>query len=682
MADKNSVSTGGGSNGDIQFSESLDIKDRFIQFFRPVFYTLFDQNGQLVSNIQSKLQQKGSSQSVESFLSFSIGVGVIIGTLVWSLSTFATAYIFTGIIEIDQLIGISLGSQALVQLVELLRIPVLVFITGITFGGLAFLFAITLPYLRLYMNVSSREREINILLPETIDYMFALSVGGMNQVEIMEEVANAEDTYGEVSREFQIILSNMSNFGTDYHTAIRERALKTPSDDLTEFLINMLSIVSSGGDLETYLREQRSQFTESAEQAQEQELNSIELFGEMYLILSLFPLLVIIVIVLMELTTSLPKLFLQIATYGAIPTIGVLFTILMLTVTSDEAGSGTLEYEDSSKKTSSTGPLDIGPSTEFGLEMNMFDKIRNKEVQNLYRNIVTDPKSFLSQYPSATLFLTVPFYLTVVTILFFNGIIPTTFSAIQQNYVTATLLYVFIPIYIILFPFSIFYEMGRYQSRGITSNLTGNLREIASINDSGQTLLQALKIVGEKRNPKKINREFEEVYNKVQYGQSMKNALVEFNNKYKKPRLARTIKLIMKAQETSSEITDVLRVASESSKRADRMESRRKSQTLTQVGIVGMTFIIMLGILVVLQQLFIGEIIEIATNLQSTGQDQFDFNYTLNEINMYFFHAIILQGFSSGLMMGMVRTGSIKACAKYFVAFPTLTLIVWALFVI
>lgn len=680
MTDETNISTGGG--GGNRFTEPLDIKDRFTQFFRPLYYILFDQNGELVANVQEKLQQAGSSKSVESFLSYSVGLGVVVGTLMWVLSTFVTAYILTGVIEIDQLIGISLGSQALVQLAELLRIPILVALTGITVGGISFIMTVAVPYLRLYTSVSTREREINILLPETIDYMFALSVGGMNQVEIMEEVAKSDDTYGEVSREFQIILSNMSNFGTDYHTAIRQRALKTPSEDLTEFLINMLSIVSSGGDLETYLREQRSQFTESAEQAQERELDSIELFGEMYLILSLFPLLVIIVIVLMELTTSLPKIFLQIATYGVIPSIGVLFTVLMLTITSDEVGSGELDYEDSETKTSSTGPLDIGPSKNFDSNMKIFNKIQNKEVQNLYVNIISDPKKFLANYPSATLFLTVPFYVTVISILFINGVIPTTLSGIEQEYVTATLLYVYIPIYMILLPFTVFYEYGRYKNRGITSNLTNNLREVASINDSGQTLLQALQIVGEKRNPKKINKEFEEVYNKVQYGQSMKNALVEFNNKYKTPRLARTVKLIMKAQETSSEITDVLRVASESSKRADNMESKRKTKTMTQVGIVGMTFIIMLGILVVLQNLFIGEIIEIAQSLEDTGQDQFNFDYTIQEINMYFFHAIILQGFSSGLMMGMVRVGSIKACAKYFVAFPTLTLIVWAIIVI
>lgn len=675
------VGIGGNGTG---YNDPTGREQRFAQFFRPIYYLLFEQQGNITNSVENTLREVGSDESVENFLSRSVGYGTIIGTIMWAISTFVFAYIFTGIIDVGAIIGFPVPNETLLMFIELLRLPVLIGFTGITVGGLFFIGGVTLPYIMLQFEVSSRERKINILLPEVIDYMYALSVGGMNQVEIMREVARAGDTYGEVSKEFRIILNNMDTFGTDYHTAIRERALNTPSEELTEFLINMLSIVSSGGDLGMYLQEQREQFTESAEQAQERELNNIELFGEMYLTLSLFPLLVIIIIVLMEMTTSLPTIFLPITTYVIIPMVGVLFSVLISTVTRDEVGSGILTHEDGSKADAEPGPLDIGPAEDFGGDLALFDKIRNKEVINLYRNILSNPTDFLSQYPSATLLLTIPFYLTAIGIIFTEGLIPVTIEEFKSSYVIGTLVYVFIPIYIVGFPFSLFYEYGKYKRGGITNNLTSNLRELASINDSGQTLLQALHIVGTKRNPAKINKEFEEVYNKVQYGQSMKRALVDFNNKYGVPRLARTVKLISKAQETSSEITDVLRTASESSKRADRIQEERKNRTLTQVGIVGMTFLIMLGVLVVLQNLFVVEIITVAQDLESqgVGTNQFSFSFTINEINMYFFHAIIGQGISSGLMMGYVRTGSIKACIKYMVILPTIALVVWSIFVL
>lgn len=669
---------------DVGFSDPTGREQRFAQFFRPIYYLLFEQQGDITNSVESTLRKVGSDESVENFLSRSVGYGTIIGTIMWAISTFFFAYLFTGVIDVGSLLGIPVPNETLLTIIELLRLPFLIGVTGITVGGIFFVGGVTLPYILLKFEVSSRERKINILLPEVIDYMYALSVGGMNQVEIMREVARAGDTYGEVSKEFRIILNNMDTFGTDYHTAIRERALNTPSEELTEFLINMLSIVSSGGDLGMYLREQREQFTESAEQAQERELNNIELFGEMYLTLSLFPLLVIIIIVLMEMTASLPTIFLPITTYAVIPMVGVLFSVLISTVTRDEVGSGILTYDDGTKEDAEPGALDIGPAEDFGPNMSLFDKVRNKEVVNLYKEIISNPGDFLAQYPSATLLATIPFYLTAVGIIFSEGLIPVTIEEFKPNYVLGTLIYVFIPIYIIGFPFSVFYEWGKYKRGGITNNLTSNLRELASINDSGQTLLEALHIVGTKRNPSKINKEFEEVYNKVQYGQSMKRALVDFNNRYGVPRLARTVKLITKAQETSSEITDVLRTASESSKRADRIQEERKNRTLTQVGIVGMTFLIMLGVLVVLQNLFIEQIISVAQDLESqgVGGSQFSFSFTIEEINMYFFHAIIAQGISSGLMMGYVRTGSIKACIKYMVILPTLALIAWSIFVL
>jgi len=70
-------------------------------------------------------------------------------------------------------------------------------------------------------------------------------------------MATAEDTYGEVSQEFQSIVNETEYFGTDYRNAIRQQSMETPSDELSQFLADMLSIVNSGGNMESFLKDKR-----------------------------------------------------------------------------------------------------------------------------------------------------------------------------------------------------------------------------------------------------------------------------------------------------------------------------------------------------------------------------------------------------------------------------------------
>jgi len=63
-----------------------------------------------------------------------------------------------------------------------------------------------------------------------------------------------------------------------------------------------------------------------------------------------------------------------------------------------------------------------------------------------------------------------------------------------------------------------------------------SLRKLSSANDTGQTLLESVETVSE-TSTGKLAEEFEVVHAKVNYGMSLRDALVEFNNKYAVPGL-------------------------------------------------------------------------------------------------------------------------------------------------
>ena len=214
--------------------------------FYPAYQRLFDEEGDFVKSVEKKLAQARMADNVEMFLARALAVGVIAGLALWLVGTLL-GYLLVNILIPNPseftFIGIPV-SDSTSALIDTLKLPIIVLFTGIVFGAIGFAVGfgslVSIPYFR----ASAREREINILLSDAISFMYALSVGGLNQLEILEAMARAEDTYGEVAREFQSIVQETEYFGTDYRNAIQQQAIETPSDDLSQFLTDMLSIVN------------------------------------------------------------------------------------------------------------------------------------------------------------------------------------------------------------------------------------------------------------------------------------------------------------------------------------------------------------------------------------------------------------------------------------------------------
>jgi flagellar protein FlaJ len=561
-----------------------------------------------------------------------------------------------------------------------LKVPVLVLVTGLVFGaiGVAIGFGtlIVVPYSR----SASREREINMLLPDAVSYMYALSVGGLNQVEILEAMAVAEDTYGEVSREFQSIVQETEYFDTDYRTAIRHQAHETPSDELGQFLTDMLSIINSGGDMPQFLEDKKERHLRTAKLQQETILDTLELLGEMYLTLALFPLLLIVVLVIMTLLGRANQLMLFATVYGLIPLTGVAFLILVSTMKWDEPSDGYLSLDDdaedlSAARESRTSLFNRGFIEQFAGEGRLFERIKRREGTHQTVELLTKPHLFFRDHPGYTLAITVPTTIMVVLSAIFFDAAPTTWEALVAAPVWGTFLYVYLPVYVIGLPYAIFYIWNIRSREAVLHNLSDNLRKLSSANDTGLNLLDSVRLVGETSSGR-LAREFDAMYAKVKYGMSLKEALVAFNNKYHLPRLARTVRLISKAQEASNHITAVIRTAAQASENQDEIDGERVSRTRVQVAVIVMTYLTLLAVMAILKTQFID--VMAGLNAETTGSGAFGAGMNDQQLSLLFFHAITAQAFLSGVISGYVRKGKLAAGLPYVLVLMTVALAVWA----
>ncbi|PSP80300.1 hypothetical protein BRC81_02565 [Halobacteriales archaeon QS_1_68_20] len=249
--------------------------------------------------------------------------------------------------------------------------------------------------------------------------------------------------------------------------------------------------------------------------------------------------------------------------------------------------------------------------------------------------------------------------------------------------VWGTFMYVYMPLYVIVVPLAIFREWNVRSRRRITNNLSENLRKLSSANDTGQTLLDATRTVSDTSSGK-IADEFETMYAKVNYGMSLKEALIEFNNKYHIPRLARTVKLISKAQEASSQITDVLSTAAQSSENQDDIERERKSRTMMQVVIIIMTFLTLLAVMAILKTQFLNVMAGLTDQASGgggggggAGGASFNASVNVDRLSLLFFHAVTMQAILSGLIAGYMRSGKLASGLKYVVVLATISLVTW-----
>jgi flagellar protein FlaJ len=660
--------------------------EQFADLFYPVYRWGFGDDSDFVAQIETKLSEARMSETAELFVSKAIGVGVLVGGVLWLLGTLVGWALFaTGVVETDVLIGIPVNSDALLAVINAVKVPALIVVTGVVFGSIGFALGfgglVAVPYSR----ASARKREINMLLPDAVSFMYALSVGGLNQLEILEAMAKADDTYGEVALEFRTVVQETEYFDSDYRSAIRTRSLETPSDELSQFLTDMLSIINSGGDMVDFLADKKDKHMRTAQQQQERTLETLELFGEMYMTLSLFPLLLIIILVIMSMLGRAQQELIYGTVYGLIPLTGVGFLVLVSTVKQDEPGDGYLYPEGKrSFQRRDPGLLDLGLIERFTGEQSVFDRIKSREGTFTMLGILRRPHVFFRDNPLYVLGLTVPATVVVIANAVVSGAAPTSFDGMVDSPVWGTFLYVYVPIYLNLLPLAVFYEWNRRSRRRIISGLSDDLRKLSSANDTGLTLLESIRTVAETSSGK-LGTEFEVMYTKVNYGMSLRDALLEFNNKYHIPRLARTVKLISKAQEASSQITAVLTTAAQASENQDDIERERKSRTRMQVAIILMTYLTLLAVMAILKTQFLDVMSGLTEQSASggggttgTGSNmQFGGGLDTSLMSLLFFHAVTLQAVLSGFISGYIRDARLLSGVKFVVALSTVALAVW-----
>lgn len=282
----------------IKFQNSLPLMSFSIRAFGPFYRTHF-----LSSRFERDLQRSRIPFTREEFFSY---------------TTLITASV--AIVALVISIPIALGHPRFSFLIISLAVFSIV---------LFFALMLEIPNAR----VSTRKKDIDAKLPTAIAFMSAMASANISIDNIFYDLGNSPE-YGEISSDARSVSVSSKLFGKDIITAIKEAAKASPSIRFSEFLLGIVTTLTSGGDLKEYLKSKVKQYSTELNTDVKRNNESLGIMAESYITVGVaFPLVLLIIVgVIAALSPSSPGpliLVLYLTVGVIIPVISAVFALFI-----------------------------------------------------------------------------------------------------------------------------------------------------------------------------------------------------------------------------------------------------------------------------------------------------------------------------------------------------------------
>ncbi|MCY4730948.1 type II secretion system F family protein [Natronomonas gomsonensis] len=520
-----------------------------------------------------------------------------------------------------------------------------------------------------YILVDSRRRNIDVMLPHAIVYMYALSYGGMDFVTVLKRMAEAEDTYGEVAHEFDMVVRDVEVFGNDLFTAIRNARNLTASENMETFLDDMLSVLDSGGNVTEFLRDESDKYMQRSQEEQKRFLEALAMLSEVFIVAFVAaPLFLIITLIMMTFLGSAGFGMLFAIVYLVLP-LGMVGFIVLVSMLSEPYRSPNHSVTTDSDFSS---PIEwFGDDTQHAV-------IRRIRLRRRLDTFLSAPLKPLRRRPELTLLFSAPLaaaYLGIAAVVFgtpsADGILSTPFRT--------TSLFLVAPFLVVATPMSIVHEQSRRQRRHVASRLPDALDILASSNQMGVSLVEGFGLVA--RNVTgRFAEELRHVRNDIRWNHDMRSALLSMADRMAVPQLTRTCKILAEGSRSTGNLHQVLKIAAQDTRHRLQMERAREQELQTYVAVVAIGFLVYLGTVVVIDQSFLAPVIERIGETESGELDQL-INVGAGDVSTYnalFLHSALVQAVGTGLIIGELADSDVRSGLKYSIALVLVALAVFA----
>jgi len=581
----------------------------------------------------------------------------------------------------------------------------LLLFSGTTVGAVLALATYWARWQFLDQKAQARASEIDASLPRTVAFIYALSRSGMSFPKVLETLTHNQDVYGESAREIGVAVRDMDAFGTDVLTALRQMGERTPSDGMEEFAENLASVLASGRSLSNFLREQYERYQEEAEALQQQYLDLLSTFAEVYVtVLVAGPLFFITVLVVIGLVIEDTLPVIRLVTYLGIPLGTFGFVVYLDSMTQGVRNPRRLEETAdmaevsgeslaSIRSAADRGFVELGgetaePRSDGGAaaerDLANYERLAAYDRFAWLREWMDDPVGNVLDRPVATLLVTGPVALLWLALrvdlgaslsaLSARGEVPISYpaatglvSVVDGPIIEATVL--------VLFVASLVHELRKRQIRAVEDAVPDWLDRLASVNEAGLTVVESLDRIADS-DLGALSTELRRTATDIEWGADARTALRRLEIRAQSAMVSRSVTLITNAMSASGDISPVLRIAANEAQDTRRLRRERRQEMVTYLFVIYISFFVFLGIIVALSVAFIPAIESAAASTSSAGGGSAPGGVStgvfggLREVNtaayqLIFFHVAAIQGVCSGLVAGQLGESRLADGTKH-----------------
>ncbi|RUM34007.1 MAG: type II secretion protein F [Archaeoglobus sp.] len=519
--------------------------------------------------------------------------------------------------------------------------------------------------------ISDRKSKIDRVLPHAITFMYSLSRGGMNLIEIFRSLSNYYEVYSEVAREAARIVRDMEVLGKDLRSVLAEAVELSPSENFREFLHGLITVIDSGGDISRYLEERADFYLERARQEQKNFLEFLGLMAESYITAFVAgPLFLIIIQTVMVVMGQGNLTALYAVIYLVIPVGSFFFAMVIKLLTPTEEGEPPkLREKFTYLRIPHSGTKDEN-------EEKMINKLRKKVKSWQFRKALKHPLRPIKQKPVYAFVFSVPLGLAFIA---YGMRIYPFYRSIDWVFKIDD--YVFIGLIIMLLPFVVFYELKMKSARKVLRLTPIFLNKLASANESGMPIYRAIAMIA-KTDTTPLKKEISKIKADLDWGISLNDALVRFANRLKVFELTRTVALLNEALKSTGNVTEVLMISAKDASNAELLRKERQSNMFMYVIIIYISFFVFIGIVYIITTTFLTTLAQSAAKVASSGAHI----NMLRGINVktyknIFMHASIFQGFFGGLVAGVMGEGSLSSGVKHSLIMLIIAYLLFTVFI-
>jgi flagellar protein FlaJ len=519
---------------------------------------------------------------------------------------------------------------------------------GIIFGLIAF--KLTKYILLSYpFSISHRRKaEIEMYLPHAVNMIYGMAAGGSSAYEIIKTIAESKHLFGELSKEFGVIVEMVDVFKKDMYDAIRYVRDTTPSTKLAGFLDSFVFILQGGGKISDFLKRKSQEYLEEQEVAFGSYIEFMGIVAEIYLsFFVLLPLFLLIVLVAgkllgIEFFAVYRNIIFVVLPIAAYFMLRLLKSVVLLPKVK------AVEVEEKHQTVMANvmdGHRDTFRFSRFKRNLN---KIKRAFLHPFEENIYT------IQFRIASI------HLALVAIVAFL------LSYQYLSFETSTV----VALSAFLIPLILLIELRERVLRKAEERIPGLFAEIAMLNEAGLGIFECLKILSA-ADPV-LTREISVVRREIEWGVLVPRAFIRMGLRLRSEIMAKIVPAIVKALETAPTIKDAFTIVAKYAESEVRFRNRVRGAMLLYVVIIYMS----IGIFLFVAYIIIKSFLAAFAGLEVTGIGGM-IVLDLDMIKRVFFEVTLLVAVLSGLIAGSIGEGKITSGIKHSYIFLLATYLVF-----